>query len=108
MKLFQHVPARRQRRIESYRLRQRIDGRLGVPEQDMAVAALLVQPAEPGIEGLQLRKDCQGLRDAQAGAKIAGFLKQGVAIAGAGGGIHRTAPAGRIDSSQFGSGWSAS
>ncbi len=108
VQLFQHVPARRQRRVEAHGLLQRVDGRRRIPKQDMAVAALLIQAAEPGMQRLQPRQGGQGLRDALAGAQVPGLLQQGVAVAEAGGGIHGAAPARRNGSSQAGSGWSAS
>ncbi len=109
---FQHVPARRQRRVEAHRFAQRVDGRPGVAKQDVAMAALLVEAAEPGVQRLQPLEHAQGLRDALARAQLPGLLQQGVSVAGtgagSGGGAHRAAPASRNGSSQLGSGWSAS
>ena len=101
VKLLQHVPAGRQGGVQVHRPPQCADGRRRILQQDLAVAALLVQPTEQRVLRLQTRQHRQGFRHALAYPQVLGLLQQRVTLA------HRAAPA-RNGSSQSGSGWSAS
>ncbi len=112
VKLFQHVPAGRQGRVEAHRLLQRGDGRRCFPSQDVAVTALLVETAETGILRLQAVEGRQGLRKAAFGAQRHSLAQQGIAPVAIDGGVHfatlGAASSNSKGSSQSGSGWSAS
>ncbi len=61
----------------------------------MAVAALVMETAEPGIQRLQPIEDGQRVRHAPPSAQVAGFPQQGVTVADVGDGVHRAALAAR-------------
>ena len=112
VQLLQHVPTGGQARVQPNGLMQGLDRSGRVPEQNLAMAALLMKPAEARMLGLHARQNRQGRRNTSRRPVRPRLLHQAVALGrdgvDPGRSVHRAAPAASNGASQPGSAWSAS